>query len=84
MASTRPGSPAPDPMSQTVESARDQLAQQRAVDQVPVPEPGRLARADQTADHAVGRQQLGVALGQGQAIRRKRPPRHVGRGGRFT
>ena len=34
-------------------AARDRLAQHRAVEQVPLPEPGRLAGADQAADHAV-------------------------------
>ena len=29
-------------------------------------------------------EQLGVPLGQRQPVRRKRPPRHLGRGGRFT
>ena len=60
IASTSPGSPAPEPMSQTVAPLGHHLAQHRAVEQVPVPQPGRLPRTDQAAHHAVGRQQLGV------------------------
>ena len=65
-ASTSPGSPAPDPMSQTRAASRHQLGQHGAVEQVPLPEPRHLARADQPAHDAVGRQQVGVPLGQRQ------------------
>ena len=49
IASTSPGSPAPVPMSQTDAPGGDRLRQQRRVEQVPVPQPRRLARPDQPA-----------------------------------
>ena len=56
IASTRPGSPAPEPTSITARPA-GRAAEQRAVQQVPVPEPGGLTRPDQTTLHPVGGQQ---------------------------
>ena len=80
-----PGRPAPEPTSTTRRPARDRLAQHRAVQQVPVPQPGRLAGTDQAPHDAVGGQQVGVPLGQGQPVRREHPPRHAaGDGGCFT
>ena len=52
---------------------RDHLGHNGAVDQVPFPDARRLARADQTADDAVGDQQFGVGLGQRQAAPEHRP-----------
>jgi hypothetical protein len=63
---------------------RHQLAQHRAVEEVPLPQPGSLAWAEEAADHAVGRQQLGVPLGERQAVHSEHPPRLDGHGGCFT
>ena len=52
MASTRPGRPAPEPTSHTRAPSGTSLGQHRAVEQVPLPQPGHLARADQTPDRA--------------------------------
>ena len=88
IASTRPGRPAPEPMSHTeAPSGGSARPARRAVEQVPVPQPRRLARPDQAADDAVGRQQLGVPLGQRAAGRtRNTLPRPTRRGaeGCFT
>jgi hypothetical protein len=42
----------------------DRLGQDGGVEDVPVPQPGSLAGADQSAHHALGRQELGVAPGE--------------------
>ena len=64
------------------------LAQDGAVEKVPLPESGRLARADQPADHPIGGQGCGVCLNNGKSIRREHPPRQLRcdrrRGGCFT
>ena len=52
-------------------AGRDQLGDRRAVEQVPVPDPGCLPRADQAADHPVGGQQFGVRGGQRRDGRRR-------------
>ena len=63
---------------------RHQLGQHRAVEEVPLPQPGSLARADQAPDHALGREQLGVPLGERQPADSEHPPRLGGHGGCFT
>ena len=83
VASTSPGSPAPLPMSQTSRALRDRVGQERAVDQVPLPEPRDLAGTDQAADHPVVGQQGGVPLRQRQRESRT-PPRRRRRRGCFT
>ena len=83
-----PGRPAPLPMSQTVLPSGIGVAQHRAVQQVPLPQPRHLPRADQAAHHARVGQGRGVRLDQRQPGRREHPPRHVrgdrGCGGCFT
>ena len=52
---------------------RGQLAEDRAVQQVALPQPGHLARTDQPADHARGRPAGRRTLGQRQPVRREHP-----------
>ena len=73
-ASTSPGSPAPEPRSATRAPSGTSGAEQPAVDQVPVPQPRHLARADQPPEDPLGRQQLGVPLA-GRAAGTARTPR---------
>jgi hypothetical protein len=61
----------------------DRAAQQRAVQQVPLPQPRRLAGADQAANHTGVGQQRGEPLRERQGMR-KHPRRHVRRRGCFT
>ena len=61
---------------------RDNLAQDRRVEEVTIPQPGRLARSDEAAHHSLRRQQLRVALGQRQLPGREHPPRRLGYRGR--
>ncbi len=56
----------------------------RAVEDVPVPEPGHLARTDQASLDAGTGQQGGVPLDQRQPDGREHPPGHLGHGGCFT
>lgn len=49
------------------------------VEQVPVPDPGRLAGSDQAAYHAVGDQQVGVPLGERKPVGKENPSRRYQR-----
>jgi hypothetical protein len=53
-----PWQPGPGPDVDEIAVVRQQLGDNRAVQQVPVPEAGRLARTDQAALHAVSREQF--------------------------
>ena len=61
-----------------------QVGQHRAVEEVPLPQPRSLAGPDQAPDHALGREQVGVPLGQPEAANSEHPPRLWGHGGCFT
>ena len=84
IARTSPGKPGTRADVADGDACGDDLAQARAVQQMSLPQPGRLARSDQPPYDALSRQQGGVALRQPQPILRKRPPRRCRRGGRFT
>ena len=58
---------------------RDQLRHDGAVEQVPVPQPRRLSRADEPADHTVRGQQLRVRARQRQPVAEQA----LGRGGQL-
>ncbi len=76
--------PRPSPTSTTRGPVGDHLAEDRAVQQVPVPQARRLARSDQPAQHPVGRQQVGVPLGHRQPVGRRTPAAPRGCDGCFT
>ncbi len=66
MASTSPGSPAPEPEVADDRALGDRVGEHRAVEQVPLPQPGHLARTDQAAHGSRVGQPAGVRLGQRQ------------------
>ena len=62
---------------------RTRLTEHGRVEDVTFPQPRCLAGPDQPAKDALGRQQLGVALGQREAVGRENPPR-LGRHGGWS
>ena len=64
----RPGRPAPEPMSMTRDALGQQVGQHGAVQDVPLPEPRHLARADQPVGDPGRAEVADVALGQRQPV----------------
>ena len=70
-----PAARRPMPMSQTARALGDQLGEDRAVEQVPLPQPGHLARTDQPAHRPGVGQPVGVRARPAAAARTRNTPR---------